>query len=265
MLADTCSMQTNRNTYKSENRRAEQLAVAVGWFSVALGATELMAPRSLARVVGVRDANTSTVRAFGMLGIASGLAVLARNDRLKPVRSRSTRVHVEEAVTINRPLHEVYAFWKDFGNFPKFMRHIESVEILGNERSRWRAAGPAGITVEWEAVTTADREGELIAWRSVEGSQIENRGTIRFLPAPGARCTELRVRMEYTPPAGRLGHGVASLFGRDPESEIRNDLRRFKQLLETGEIPVSDGFGLWRPAQPAKTADEVLTLAGVQS
>jgi len=306
--------------------RGEQLATALGWFSIALGATELIAPRSLARAVGVPDAGDSTIRAFGARKIASGLAILARADRAGGVWSRvggdaldlsylasaldspqadrgrvglalaavlgvtaldvlcaqrlsasqdpgmggrrgrkDAHVHIEEVATVNKPLDEVYRAWKNFGNFPQFMQHLESITILGHGRSRWRATAPAGMTVEWEAETVEDRDGELIAWRSVEGSQIQNSGTVRFRPAPGARGTEVRVTLEYTPPAGRLGRAVAWVFGEEPEQQVRDDLRRFKQWLETGEVSMSDGMGLWRPAKSLRTAEEVRTLAGVRS
>lgn len=317
------------NTREHQNDttgRGEQLATALGWFSIALGATELVAPRSLARAVGVPDASNSTIRAFGVREVAAGLAILARPDRAGGVWSRvggdaldisylasaldspgadrsrvgmalavvlgvttldvlcaqrlsasrddgmvgrrgrkAARVHVEEVATVNKPLDEVYRAWKNFENFPQFMQHLDSVTLLGNGRSRWRATAPAGMTVEWEAELVEDRDGELIVWRSVEGSQIQNSGTVRFRPAPGARGTEVRVTLEYTPPAGRLGRGIAWLFGEEPEQQVRDDLRRFKQWLETGEVSMSDGRGLWRPAKPAPSAEEVRTLAGVRS
>src|SRR5918993_3850836 len=170
-------------------------------------------------------------------GVA-GLALLATNARNEPrVRRRerdavrsSGAIRVERVTTINRPVHEVYDFWKRFENFPKFMRHLVSVESLPNGRSRWRAKGPAGMTVEWEAEMIEDRQSEWIAWRSLEGSDVPNSGSVRFRRAHGARGTELRVQMEYSPPAGRLGRGVAWLFGKDPEQQIREDLRRSKQL-----------------------------------
>ena len=107
------------------------------------------------------------------------------------------------------------------------------------------------------------RENEWIAWRSVEGSEIRNSGSVRFRRAPGARGTEVRVQLEYTPPAGSLGRAVAWMFGEEPDQQIHEDLHRFKQLMETGEIPLSDGPGLWRAAQPAANPDNLRNLAGV--
>jgi len=119
------------------------------------------------------------------------------------------------------------------------------------------------MSVRWDAEILQDREGEWIAWRSLPGSQVENSGSVRFTPAPGARGTEVRVQMEYLPPAGQMGRVLAMLFGEEPEQQIREDLRRFKQLMETGEIPLSDGPSMWRAAQPAKRAGQIREMAGV--
>ena len=173
-------------------------------------------------------------------------------------------VRVERVITVNKPVHEVYQFWRQFENFPRFMRHLESVEMLGERRSRWRAKAPARMTVEWEAETVEEREDEWIAWRSLPGSTIENSGSVRFSPAPGARGTEVRVQLQYNPPAGALGRGIAWLFGEEPDQQIREDLRRFKQLMETGEIPLTDGPSLWRAARPGDP-EKIRSLAGVRS
>ena len=200
--------------------KAEQLARALGWVGIGLGLT--VAVKQLAR---------------------------SRDTGERPRRSRLVRI--ENVITVNRPIHEVYHFWRSFENLPQFMRHLQSVEWLGGGRSRWRATAPAGFFVEWEAEILQDREYEWIAWRSVQGSEIENSGSVRFKPAPGARGTEVRVQLQYSPPAGALGRTIARLFGEEPEQQIEEDLRRFKQLIEAGEIAVSDGPGLRRPAQPA--------------
>ncbi|CAN5733561.1 hypothetical protein BH24ACI5_BH24ACI5_25620 [soil metagenome] len=200
----------------------------------------------------------------GLAGVAA-LYTHGRTRRRAPQHDRIGRrgfVRVERVTTINRPVDEVYAFWKRFENFPRFMRHLESVETLPNGRSRWRAKGPAGLTVEWEAELVEDRQGEWIAWRSVEGSGIRNSGSVRFSPAPGARGTEVRVQLQYSPPAGQIGRGIAWLFGEEPDQQIHDDLHRFKQLMETGEIPLSDGPSLWRAARPTDP-QTVRSLAGV--
>jgi uncharacterized membrane protein len=173
-------------------------------------------------------------------------------------------VRVEQVTTINRPIDEVYTFWRNFENFPRFMRHLESVQQLSGPLSRWRAKGPAGMTVEWEAEMVEAREHEWIAWRSLEGADVQNSGSVRFQRAPGARGTEVRVQLQYSPPAGALGKGVAWLFGEEPSQQIHEDLHRMKGLLETGEVPLSEGPGLWRAARPAADPREIKDLAGVQ-
>lgn len=210
---------------------------------------------AIAAVLGVTALDVLAARQLSRTGHDE----VERSARSK----RRNAVRVEQVVTINRPVEQVYQFWHNFENLPRFMRHLESVEMLGHGRSRWRAKGPAGTTVSWEAETLQDRENEWIAWRSIDGGGLQNSGSVRFSPAPGARGTELRVQLQYTPPAGMFGRTIARLFGEEPEQQIQDDLRRFKQLMETGEIPMSDGPGLWRPAQPAKDARQIRTLAGV--
>ena len=176
---------------------------------------------------------------------------------------RGDAVQVAHVTTVSRPVEDVYQFWKNFENFPRFMRHLESVEVTGDRRSRWCATGPAGTRVEWDAETVRDDENEWIAWRSLEGSDVQNSGSVRFVRAPGARGTEVRVQLQYTPPAGSLGRRIAWLFGEEPDQQVHEDLHRFKQLMETGEIPLSEGPGLWRAAQPPADPEDIRKLAGV--
>ncbi|MDQ1628820.1 MAG: hypothetical protein QOI54_2564 [Actinomycetota bacterium] len=150
-------------------------------------------------------------------------------------------MHANSAVTVLRPIDEVYGFWRDFGNFPQFMQHVLEVKVYDDTRSHWRAAGPAGKTVEWDAIVTEERPDELIAWQSAEGADVANRGVVRFSPAPGDRGTEVRVEIEYTPPGGPLGTLVAKLFGEEPQQQVDDDLRRFKQVMEVGEVVRSEG------------------------
>jgi uncharacterized membrane protein len=161
-------------------------------------------------------------------------------------------IHTKRSLTIGRPVEEIYAFWRDFENLPQFMRHLESVRVTGDERSHWVAKAPAGQTVEWDATITEERENELISWRSDEGAAVYNAGTVRFQPAPGGRGTEVRVEFEYDPPFGKLGSKVAMLFREEPGQQVMDDLRHLKQVLETGDIVLSDATkqrGM-HPAQP---------------
>ncbi|HEY6399892.1 MAG TPA: SRPBCC family protein [Blastocatellia bacterium] len=157
---------------------------------------------------------------------------------------------VAQAVTVNRPPEDLYRFWRDLQNLPRFMKHVESVRETGNRRSHWVAKAAAGRTVEWDAEITEDRPNELIAWRSLEGADVDNIGSVRFERAPGGRGSIVRVEMRYNPPASALGATVARLFGENPEWQVKDDLRRFKQLIETGEIITTEG-------QPAGRARSV--------
>ena len=143
---------------------------------------------------------------------------------------------VARTVTVNRPRAEVYAFWRDFENLPRFMKHLESVTVLDSRRSHWITKAPAGANVEWNAEITSDEPASLIAWRSGDGSDIDNSGTVRFVDAPGGRGTEVHVSLRYDAPAGVLGKLIAKMFGEEPEQQIREDMRRFKCIVETGEL-----------------------------
>ncbi len=163
-------------------------------------------------------------------------------------------IEIERSITVGLPPEQVYAYWHNFENLPRFMLHLEAVEVLDGTRSRWTAKAPLGMSVAWDAVITEDIPNQLIAWQSVEGADVENAGIVRFQPAPGDRGTEVHVQMRYSPPAGRLGSLVARLLGEEPHQQVRDDLRRFKMLLETGEIARSEGSldNKERSAQPPR-------------
>ena len=148
-------------------------------------------------------------------------------------------IHVEESVTINRPLSELYRFWRNFENLPTFMNHLELVAVREEGISHWVAKGPAGMRVEWDARIINEVPNKVIGWQSLEGSTISTAGSVNFDEGPhGTRVT---VHLQYNPPGGKLGAAVAKLFGEEPNQTIREDLRRFKQLMETGEIPTTEG------------------------
>jgi uncharacterized membrane protein len=149
-------------------------------------------------------------------------------------------VRMAKSVAINRSPEEIYRFWRNFENLPRFMRHLESVQVTGPNRSHWVAKGPAGTTVEWDAEISDDEPNQLIAWRSVPGADVDDSGVVRFERAPGGRGTVVRVDMQYTPPAGVVGAALAKLSGEEP-SLVFDDVRRLKQVMETGEIARSDG------------------------
>ncbi|HEX6158543.1 MAG TPA: SRPBCC family protein [Thermoanaerobaculia bacterium] len=150
-------------------------------------------------------------------------------------------VRVEKSVTINAAPETVYAFWRNFENLPRFMHNLEAVEVHDNLRSKWVAKGPAGSALAWEAEIINEVPNELIGWRSIEGSQVDNAGSVHFTPAAGGRGTEVKVVLRYDPPAGKVGAKISKILGEDPAMNVQEDLRRLKMLLETGEIATTEG------------------------
>lgn len=168
---------------------------------------------------------------------------------------------MKKSIIINSSPEELYGFWRKLENLPRFMRHLESVKETGEGRSHWVAKAPVDSRVEWDAEITEERENELIAWRSLEDSDVYNTGSVRFETATGGRGTIVHVEMEYEPPGGIIGKGIAKLFGDDPEQVVFDDLRCLKQVIETGEVILSDGT-VWdnglltqRPAQPVSNEE----------
>jgi uncharacterized membrane protein len=179
-------------------------------------------------------------------------------SREKGSMSESGAIRVKRSTVINRSPEEIYKFWREIENLPKFMYHLESVQRTGEGRSHWVTRGPAGKRVEWDSEITEDRPNERLAWRSLEGSDVYNAGSVQFEARPGGRGTIVRVDMEYYPPGGVAGTAVAMLFNESPEQQIFDDLNRLKQVLETGEVVRSDGSPegagqvLQRPARPTE-------------
>jgi uncharacterized membrane protein len=163
----------------------------------------------------------------------------ARRARVSPVASvpRGEGIKVERSVQVNRPVPEVYHFWRNFENLPRFMDHLESVTVIDETRSHWVAKAPAGARVEWDAVIHNEIENQLIAWRSLPGADINNAGSVHFTPTGNGNRTEVRVVLSYEPPAGKVGAAIAKLLGEEPSKQVDDDLRRFKQVMEAGEVP----------------------------
>ncbi len=159
-------------------------------------------------------------------------------------------VQVEESLSVMRSPQDLYSFWRNLENLPRFMRYLDSVQSIDDKRSRWVAKGPMDVRAEWDAEITENRPNELIAWRSLPGSTVFTEGSVRFQPEPANRGTRVTVVTRYAPPAGKVGHAIATLFGRSAGQEIREDLRRFKRLLETGEIPTTKGQPSGRGRDP---------------
>jgi uncharacterized membrane protein len=191
----------------------------------------------------------------------SGLAYYGATGRLPggagSAPDGKSSIRVEKSVTIAQPPDAVYAEWQDVERLPRYMSHVKSVTHTADGRTHWVAKAPLGKTVEWDAEVMHDRDNHIIAWRSVGEADVSHVGSVRFDAAPGGRGTELQVTLEYNPPGGVLGATVAKLFGEEPGQQIADDLRRFKQYMETGEFPTTAG-------QPRGMSQHSLMDAGLE-
>jgi len=168
-------------------------------------------------------------------------------------------MELKATTTVTKSPEEVYDFWSRFDRFPSFMAHVEDVQVIGPRATHWKVSAPFDRAVEWDAETTEQQVGSRLAWRSIDGADVANSGEVRFVPAPDGASTEVHVTLTYDTPGGALGKAVAKYFGEDPSQHLDDDLRRFKQVIETGEVVRSDGAP-WgkharqefpqRPAQP---------------
>ena len=236
-------MESSEHTVSSSSS-ATNVGSPERWFSVVAGtaiAAYGLARRSrlgltLAGLGGALVWRGATGRCpvYGTIGIST-----ADNDgaggQVSVPYGRGTRV--EKSVTINSSPEELYRFWRNFENLPRFMSHLKAVHVFDSKRSHWIAKGPAGSDAEWDAEIINEVPNELIGWRSVAGSRVDNAGSVHFTPATGGRGTEVKVVLRYDPPAGLVGATVARIFGEDPAHQVSEDLRHLKQLVETGEIP----------------------------
>ena len=210
-----------RDEEEEERRRGDGLQRAlIGVATVAaVGGIAFLVSRKLTEGVGretISDAPDSTLR--------------GKAGRNAPI---------QRTVTVNRPRQELYDFWRDFTNFPQFMDNIRSVEKLDERRSHWVIEAPAGTSVEFDSRIVEDEPGRLIGWESEEGASVPNRGRVEFIDAAPGRGTMVRATISYDPPGGAIGRAVAKVLQREPNVQARRDLRRFKQLMETGEITSS--------------------------
>jgi len=198
----------------------------------------------------LRPSNPGRNRAMGTIAAVAALSAVdiaasvretsRRSERLPRAKAQAEPL-VEHSITVGRSPQECYAFWRDVTNHPKFSRMLESVTPIDDRRSHWVLKPSGGSKVEWDSEITVDKPGEKLAWHSVGGSPVTHAGVVQFEAAPGGRGTIMRVMMHYRAPAGRLAAGLAKLMGKDPNRQVREDLRRFKSLLETGEIPTTRG------------------------
>lgn len=183
-----------------------------------------------------RGSDKERIQAAG--GFVAGALVASVVCALQHGRS-SGPIRVEKVIAIDRSPDELYSFWRQFENLPRFMRHLESVQQTAPKRSLWRAKGPAGTSVQWEAEIVDERPGELISWRSLPGADIDNSGSVRFETAPSGG-TLVRVKLQYDPPGGLFGASIAKMLGEEPELQVQRDLYRFKQVMETGQAAAAE-------------------------
>ena len=223
----------------------------------------------LGRALGRDDAHrnrltaaTAAVVGLTILDILAGRS-LARESGTHPA-ARRRGIRVRKTITIDRPRDEVYRFWRNLENLPRFMQHLERVRVLDARRSRWTARTPAGASLEWTTELIDDQPNELIVWRSVDGATIPNTGSVQFTPASHGG-TAVLVELRYQPPGGRLAAIVAKLFGDEPGIQVGSDLRRLKQVLELGEVVHFDAtaLGTPHPARPARWTDVRITAGGM--
>lgn len=219
----------------------ERWAVAIGGGALAVyGLTRRSRGGLLLSVLGGGMLYRGTT---GYCNVYEALGVNTATSREGEIKSASVArdVHVEHSITINKSPAELYSFWREFRNLPRFMKHLESVTTLDSGKSHWVAKGPAGGPVEWDAEIYNEKENELISWRSTPSSEFVNAGSVRFESAPGGRGTIIRVTMNYNVPGGRVTATLARLLGQAPEQFVAEDLRRLKQIMETGEIATIEG------------------------
>jgi uncharacterized membrane protein len=218
-------------------------------------------------IPGVRTGNGLISKAVshpflagGMILVGAGLAyAAAKAIKNANVEEVARDVHVETSIMIDKSPEQLYTFWRDFKNLPLFMKHLESVLSLDDGRTHWVAKGIGGIKVEWDAEIYNEIENEMIAWRSVDNADVVNAGSVRFQAAPTGHGTYVRVTLNYNPPAGSVGASLAQLLGTEPGQLIKEELRRFKQLMETGEIATIDGQSSGRAEDAVQMTPEDIT------
>lgn len=223
-------------------------SVVLGAALVTFGLRRRDAGGILAAIIGgalVHRGATGQCPVYRAMGVSTGSSDAVLDRPTRGITGRAATVNarraikVERTVTIEAPRATLYAFWRDFTNLPRFMEHLVSVTLESNGRSHWVAKAPAGQTAEWDAVLVNDVPDSIIAWKTVGDPDVANAGAVNFSDAPGGRGTIVKVSLDYEPPGGRLGALVARLFGEEPDRQVREDLRKFKQLMEVGEITTS--------------------------
>lgn len=241
--------EANRTTNGPNVGNIERIASAVGGGAlVTYGLSNRSTTGLLLALLGtglLHRGISGRCEAYQALGVNTAEGSNARSEE-----DVAREAHIEKSITINSTPEELYSFWRQFENLPRFMENLESVTQIDDTRSHWVATGPGGQRVEWDAEIYNEKPNELIAWRSLEGADVTNAGSVRFEPQAGGRGTHVSVTMNYNPPGGTAGKLIAKLFGEEPGQLVEQNLRRFKQLMETGEIATTEG----QPAGAARAA-----------
>jgi uncharacterized membrane protein len=238
---ETTSARFGRGNERSLRHSRNNVGATEGWLSLIIGGGLLLygvTQRSRNGFLPLVAAGALIYRgATGHCAIYE-LAGIDTSESKRPGVSVPHRegIKVQRSILVNKSPEELYGFWRNPENLPRFMSHLTSVRASDDRRSQWRMKSLAGTEFEWVAEIVNDKPDELIAWRTLEGADMDHAGSVHFERAPGNRGTDVRVVMEYRPPAGKLGVAMARLFGEEPEQIVGEDLRRFKQLMETGEI-----------------------------
>jgi uncharacterized membrane protein len=239
-------------TSTEQSGRAGRAAHRLGWLGLGLGIAQVAAPRVVAKLFGIKPSrdNRARIRAAGALASVAGLALVDRRV------ARASRV--VKSVTIRCSPEDAYRFWRDLDNLPRFVDHICSVEKIDERHSRWVMSGPGGVEVTWQVEITEDRPNELIDWQAAtsERKMLGHGGRVTFTRAPRNRGTEVRLTIWHARPASLFGQALTRVADVGIEQQVESDLRRFKQLLETGEIVQSDA-SIHRGPHPAQPPREL--------
>jgi uncharacterized membrane protein len=221
----------------SQDDEAKKVSDTERWGSLISGGALVLAGLSQRSLKGILMAV-----AGGSLAYHGATAQKSMQEKITEVAGLDKAIRVEKTLTIqNQSPETLYRFWRNFENLPTFMKHLQSVTVISETRSHWVANAPLGQTVEWDADIITDQENQLITWTSVEGADVDNSGFVRFTPAPADRGTEVKVVLEYSVPGGAVTAAFAKLFGEEPEQQVGDELRRFKMLMEAGEIATTEG------------------------
>lgn len=219
--------------------RPTSLGDAAKWFTLGTGALLLVLGASRRSAAGAWLAVSSVPLFYrGITGCWPAIVDgYFRSGETKTALAGDRGIHVREAIRLERPLADVFRFWRRLENLPRFMEHLDRVVETSDGKSHWVAKGPAGLAVEWDAQIINEVKDKVLAWKSLPGSDVVTAGSVNFDEVRGGRSTQVTVHLQYAPPAGKAGALLASLFGREPSQTIREDLRRLKHLLEAGEAP----------------------------